>query len=47
MKPDLTDTSMSHADQRHGEEFVLVEYEESLRRLGGDKELLIEFIDIF
>lgn len=26
---------------------VLVEYEESLRRLGDDKELFMEFIDIF
>ena len=47
MKSDPTNTDRSHDDQQDGKQLVLVEYEESLRRLDGDKELFIEFIDIF
>ncbi len=37
----------SLAGKRSGKQLVLVEYEKSLQRLGGDKELFSEFVDIF
>jgi PAS domain S-box-containing protein len=47
MKPNTNTDSAQSTSADNGAGFELVEYDNSLQRLGGDKELFLEFIEIF
>jgi HPt (histidine-containing phosphotransfer) domain-containing protein len=47
MKPNTNTDLAQSTSADNGAGFELVEYDNSLQRLGGDKELFLEFIEIF